>query len=287
MKVINEITAIQEISEYYRCTGKKIALVPTMGYLHMGHVSLMVRAKDENDIVVVSIFVNPTQFGPKEDFQKYPRDFMRDYYICESASINYIFYPDVNEMYKKNHFTHVVVSDITGKLEGESRPGHFTGVATVVTKLLNAVKPHRLYLGQKDAQQNVVIKKMVSDLNMDTEVVICETMREENGLAMSSRNSYLTFEDKENSSVLYEILKEGEKIITLEKNGNAEEVKRKMSEIFKQKAPGASLEYYAITDNELLDPINDLNNYKGEVLISIAAKFGSTRLIDNVIFTKE
>jgi pantoate--beta-alanine ligase len=286
MKVINGISVIQEISEYYRCTGKKVALVPTMGYLHIGHVSLMVRARDENDIVIVSIFVNPTQFGPNEDFEKYPRDFRRDYFICKGASADYIFNPDVQEMYKKNHYTHVIVSDITNKLEGKTRPGHFTGVATVVTKLLNAVKPHNLYLGQKDAQQNVVIKKMVGDLNIDTNVVICDTMREDNGLAMSSRNSYLTSGEKDKASVLYESLKEGERMILNENISDPDVIRSRIKEIIQNKAPECRLEYYEITDNEELDPVNDLKNYRGEILISIAAKFGSTRLIDNLIFKK-
>ena len=157
MKVIKEISAVQDISDYYKCTGKKVALVPTMGYLHQGHTSLMIKAKDENDILIVSIFVNPTQFGKGEDFDKYPRDFARDYHICEKAGADYIFNPETDEMYKENPAASVVITGISDKLEGRIRPGHFNGVATVVTKLLNAVKPDKLYLGQKDAQQNIII----------------------------------------------------------------------------------------------------------------------------------
>jgi len=217
MKVIKEISAIQEISDYYKCIGKRVALVPTMGFLHAGHTSLMLKAKDENDIVVVSLFVNPTQFGRGEDFDKYPRDITRDYHICEKAGVDIIFCPETEEMYSKNACTTVNVSDISEKLEGKFRPGHFSGVATVVMKLLNAVKPVNLYLGQKDAQQNVIIRKMISDLNRETNTVICKTMREDNGLAMSSRNTFLNESEKSKASVLKYILDEGKRLI-LEEN---------------------------------------------------------------------
>ncbi len=287
MKVIKEISAIQDISDYYKCTGKKVALIPTMGYLHKGHVSLMLKAKDENEIAVVSIFVNPTQFGKGEDFEKYPRDFARDYHICEKAGVDYIFTPETDEMYRKNNFTRISVTEISEKLEGKFRPGHFDGVATVVMKLLNAVKPQRIYLGQKDAQQNVIIKKMIEDLNIDTEVIICDTMREDNGLAMSSRNTYLSEDERNKASVLYFILNEGKKLILDEKVNNADEIRKHVSVILKEKAPGFALQYYEITDNILLNEISSLNDYEGEILISLAAKTGSTRLIDNVIFQKK
>ncbi|MBK8551670.1 MAG: pantoate--beta-alanine ligase [Ignavibacteria bacterium] len=287
MKVIKEISAIQDISDYYKCTGKKVALVPTMGYLHKGHVSLMLKAKDENEIVVVSIFVNPTQFGKGEDFDKYPRDFARDYHICEKAGVDYIFSPDTEEMYGKNQFTKVTVSDISEKLEGKFRPGHFEGVATVVIKLLNAVKPVRIYLGQKDAQQNVIIKKMIDDLNIDTEAVICETMREESGLAMSSRNAYLTKDEKNKAAVLSFILSEGKRMILSENVNDIQEIQRQVTKVLKERAPGFELQYYEVTDNNLLNEIRDLSGYEGEILISLAAKTGNTRLIDNIIFQKK
>lgn len=286
MKVIKEISAVQDISDYYKCTGKKVALIPTMGYLHAGHTSLMLKAKSENDIVVVSIFVNPTQFGKDEGFDKYPRDFMRDYHICDKSGVDYIFNPEVEEMYRKLNHTSVIVSDITEGLEGRIRPGHFTGVATVVVKLLSAVKPCKMYLGQKDAQQNVVIKRMITDLNLDVEVIICDTMREENGLAMSSRNSYLSSEDRAKASVLYYSLHEGKRLILEENVNNSNEVRNIISGIFKARSPEFELQYYAITDIDELKPIDNLNDYSGEILISIAAKVGSTRLIDNMIFTK-
>lgn len=286
MKVIKEISAIQDISDYHKCTGKKIALVPTMGYLHAGHTSLMMKAKDENDIVVVSIFVNPTQFGPGEDFDKYPRDFMRDYHICEKAGADYIFNPDTEEMYGKKNYTSVNVTGVTEKLEGNFRPGHFTGVATVVLKLLNAVKPLKIYLGQKDAQQNAVIKKMISDLNIDTTAVICDTLREESGLAMSSRNTYLSIDEKIKAAVLYNILNEGKRLILDEKINDSNLIKKNIAKILKEKVPGFEMQYYEITDNEDLDPIDNLEGYKGEILISLAVKAGSTRLIDNIVFVK-
>jgi len=286
MKVIKEISAIQDISDYYKCTGKKVALVPTMGYLHSGHTSLILKAKDENDIVVVSIFVNPTQFGKNEDFDKYPRDFMRDYYICEKARTDFIFNPEVEEMYKKNSQTSVIVSVISDKLEGKLRPGHFKGVATVVLKLLNAVKPVNLYLGQKDAQQNVVIKRMIDDFNLDVNVLICETVREENGLAKSSRNNYLTEEEKNKAAVLNFSLNEGKRLIIEERISDQKKIKNYILNIFKDRVPEFELQYYEITDNEELQPIENLKEHTGEILILLAAKVGFTRLIDNILFKK-
>ncbi len=287
MKVIKEISAVRDISDYYKCLGKKVALVPTMGFLHAGHISLMLKAKDENEIVVVSIFVNPTQFGKGEDFDKYPRDFMRDFHICEKAGVDYIFNPDTDEMYKKNNLTSVNVSVITEKLEGKFRPGHFTGVATVVIKLLNAVKPDNLYLGQKDAQQNAVIEKMIDDLNIDTTVVICDTLREESGLAMSSRNTYLRLDQRAKASVLYFILNEGRRMILEENVTDINIIKKHIAKILKERAPEFELQYYEITDNSELEPVSNLPEYEGKMLISLAAKAGSTRLIDNITFHKK
>ena len=285
MKVINEISAIQKISDYHKFTGKKVGFVPTMGFLHSGHTSLMLKAKEENEIVVVSIFVNPTQFGKNEDFGKYPRDFKRDYHICEKEEVDYIFNPDVEEMYGNKMLTSVDLSEITDKLEGSLRPGHFKGVSTVVTKLLNAVKPDNFYLGQKDAQQNAVIKKMIYDLNIDVKLIICETMREENGLAMSSRNSYLTETERDKASILYFLLNEGKRMI-IEKNiTDINFIKNFVFETIKAKTPEFELQYYEITDNSNLDSIQDLYSYKGEVLISLASKVGVTRLIDNIVFS--
>lgn len=286
MKVIKEISALQKISDYYKCIGKKVALVPTMGYLHRGHISLMERAKSENDILVVSIFVNPLQFGKNEDYDKYPRDFIRDYHICEKAGVDYIFNPEVSEMYKNGNCTTVSLSGVTERLEGRIRPGHFTGVATVVLKLLNSVKPVKMYLGQKDAQQNIVIKRMIKDLNVDTEAVICGTVREENGLAMSSRNSYLTEKEKETASVINFVLNEGKKLIMKENGIDSEMLKKYICNILKERAPEFELQYYEVTDNTDLEPIDDLKNFHGEILISTAVKVRNVRLIDNLIFEK-
>lgn len=287
MKVIKEISATQNISDYYKCSGKKIALVPTMGYLHQGHISLMLKAKDENDIVVVSLFVNPKQFGKGEDFSKYPRDFIRDYHICDKAGVDYIFNPDAEEMYTENNYTIVNVNVLSEKLEGKYRPGHFQGVATVVTKLLNAVKPTNFYLGQKDAQQNVIIKKLVADLNIDTKVVICETVREENGLAMSSRNTYLTAEEKDKASVLNFILNEGKRLILEKKVVDSYEIRKNIYRLLTESAPDFELQYYEVTDIENLMHIQNLDSYVGDILISLAAKVRDIRLIDNIIFVKQ
>lgn len=287
MKVIKEIKAMQEISEFLRRAGKKIGFVPTMGYLHEGHVELLLAARDECDVVITSIFVNPAQFLPGEDFEKYPRDFMRDYFICEKSGVDYIFNPEAQDVYPDGYKTYVNVNDISDRNEGKYRPGHFTGVATIVLKLFNMTKPHRAYFGQKDAQQVIVLKKMVEDLNADVEIRVCPTLREGNGLAKSSRNTYLSDKHKDEAAVLYETLNLGKNIIL---EGNFEDyrgVKKAMKEHIETKTPDCSLQYIAITDNTQMEKINDLKTYEGEVLISLAAFFGKTRLIDNILFTKK
>lgn len=286
MKVIREIRSMQEISEYLRCAGKSIGFVPTMGYLHKGHISLIDNARRNNDVVVVSIYVNPTQFLKGEDLGKYPRDFERDYIMCEKAGADYIFYPGDGEMYNPDHYTSVVVSDITDKLEGKFRPGHFTGVATIVLKLFNAVKPHRSYFGQKDAQQVIVIKKMVEDLNYDIEIIVGETIREDSGLAMSSRNSYLNAEYRSQAAEISLALCEAKKLILSGRVYNVKEVWEYIVRYISTQAPKGEIQYVAITDNSKLNEIDDLRAYSGEVLISTAVKFGSTRLIDNILFNK-
>jgi pantoate--beta-alanine ligase len=284
MKVVREISSMQEISNYFRSIGKKIAFVPTMGFLHEGHTSLMLSAKNTGDVVVASIFVNPTQFGEGEDFDKYPRDFKRDFHICEKSGVDFIFHPAVEEMYSSIPLTTITLSKISDKLEGAFRPGHFTGVATVVAKLLNIVRPHTMHMGSKDAQQNAVLKKMILDLNFDTRLIVCPTIREDNGLAKSSRNTYLSEEQKRSAGSLYFVLMEGKKMITEEKVSDAALVKQKAAEILSKMSPEIELQYYEITDNEMLEPLTDLNRFSGEVLISLAAKCGPARLIDNIIF---
>jgi len=286
MKVIKEISAMQDISSFLKRTGKKIGFVPTMGFLHEGHCSLMIKARDESDIVITSIFVNPAQFGPNEDFSQYPRDFLRDYHICKSCGVDYIFYPDAKDIYTKDFLTYVEVKEMSEKLEGKYRPGHFAGVATVVLKLFNIVKPDFTYFGQKDAQQVAIINKMTDNLNLDIKVRICETVREENGLAKSSRNTYLTVEQKEEAAVLYRALKEAKRLILEEKMEDTREVRKEVKKYIETNSPNSTLQYIAVTDFENLDKISDLKEYKGDVLVSLAAYYGKTRLIDNIIFEK-
>ncbi len=286
MKVIKEISAMRDISEYCRRTGKKIGFVPTMGFLHEGHCSLLLKARDEADIVITSIFVNPTQFSPNEDFNDYPRDFLRDYHVCKSCGVDYIFYPDSAEMYTEDFHTFVNVNTLSETLEGKYRPEHFKGVSTIVLKLINITKPHLTYFGQKDAQQAVVIKKMINDLNMDVKLRVCETVREENGLAKSSRNVYLSREQKDEASVLYKALKEAKRMILEENMDDVKELKKVLRNYIETNSPNSSLQYIAVTDNTNLEKISNLKDYKGDVLISLAAYYGKTRLIDNILFEK-
>ena len=283
MKVIKEPRAVQDISEYYRISGKKIGFVPTMGYLHEGHISLIDRARAECDILFVSIFVNPAQFSPNEDFQRYPRDFLKDYEICNRCGCDYIFYPETSDIYPEPFRTVVNIKGITDKLEGKFRPGHFTGVATIVLKMINIVKPHKIYFGQKDGQQAIVIRKMIKDLNSDTEMIICETIRESNGLAKSSRNIFLRKEEREEAAELYESLKEA-RLLIIEKVVNSG---KELEDILKQRietnSPNSRLQYIAVTDMENLETIQNLKEFKGDIMISLAAYYGKTRLIDNII----
>ncbi|NVM04874.1 MAG: pantoate--beta-alanine ligase, partial [Candidatus Helarchaeota archaeon] len=206
MKIIRKIKEMQSFSEHLKLEGKKIGLVPTMGYLHQGHLSLVEAVRPLCDVVVMSIFVNPTQFAPNEDFARYPKDFKRDKKLAEQSGVDVIFYPSYNEMYKKNYLTAVKVKQITEIMCGKSRPTHFEGVTTVVAKLFNIVKPHIAVFGQKDAQQAVVIKKMIEDLNFDIKIIISPLIRENDGLAVSSRNSYLSACGRKDALVLYKSL---------------------------------------------------------------------------------
>jgi pantoate--beta-alanine ligase len=286
MKVIKEISAMQDISEFSRRTGKKIGFVPTMGYLHEGHCALMIKARDESDIVITSIFVNPAQFSPNEDYNDYPRDFLRDYHICKSCGVDYVFYPDTKEIYPNDYYTYVNVNALTETLEGKYRPEHFKGVTTIVLKLFNIIKPHFAYFGQKDAQQAAVIRKMIKDLNLDIKLKVCETVREVNGLAKSSRNTYLTAEQKEEASALYKALNEGKRLVLKEKMYDTKELKKEIKKFIETNSPDSSLQYIAVTDNNNLEKISNLKDYKGGVLISLAAYYGKTRLIDNILFEK-
>ncbi|HEY5534951.1 MAG TPA: pantoate--beta-alanine ligase [Ignavibacteria bacterium] len=283
MKVIKEPIAIQDIANYYRISGRSIGFVPTMGFLHEGHTSLIENARNDCDLVVVSIFVNPTQFSPDEDFSKYPRDFLRDYELCNRAGTDYIFYPEPEDMYPPGNSAEVILKGISGKLEGKYRPGHFTGVATVVLKLFNIIKPHKAYFGQKDAQQAIVIKKMVKDLNVDSEILICETTREINGLAKSSRNIYLSDSEKDEASILFKTLLAGKEMIIEKEVLSGSELEKKLAKMIETNSPNSKLQYLAVTDNDNLDPVENLEDFKGELLISLACFYGKTRLIDNIV----
>lgn len=278
-------TSINEIKDYLKkekALGKTVGFVPTMGYLHNGHQSLINSAKKENDIVVVSIFVNPTQFGINEDFDKYPRDLANDQLLAAEAGADLIFAPSNDEMYPKGYQTFVEVNELTKTLCGKSRPTHFRGVTTVVSKLFNIINPSKAYFGQKDAQQVIVIKRMVKDLNMDIEIVICPIIREADGLAMSSRNVYLSKEAREQAIVLsYSLNYAREMIIKGERD--AEKIKNKIISLINQK-PFADIDYVSIVDTETLFELKQID---GTILIALAVKFDETRLIDNIIVEVE
>ncbi len=261
-----------------RKLAEPVGFVPTMGYLHEGHITLVKRAKAENASVVVSIFVNPTQFGPKEDFEKYPRDPQRDLAMLEKARTDVVFMPSTASMYPPDYNTWVDVAKVTERLEGAIRPGHFRGVATVVAKLFNIVEPHKSYFGQKDAQQCLVIRKMVADLNMNLEVVIVPTVRETDGLAMSSRNIYLNPEQRKQAVVLYQSLSMAQQQWS-QGERNAEKLRQQMLAHI-QKQPLAEVEYISIDNADTLDELDIANP---PALISMVVRFGNTRLLDNVM----
>jgi pantoate--beta-alanine ligase len=274
MQVIETIAGIKELR---RSLKGSVGLVPTMGYLHAGHIALVKQAKAQNDYSAVSIFVNPTQFGPKEDFKTYPRDINRDLALLEPHT-DFVFIPSDKEMYPDGYNTWVEVNEITDVLEGAVRPGHFKGVTTVVNKLFNIVQPDKAYFGQKDAQQVAVVKKMVKDLNMPLEVVVCPTIREADGLAMSSRNTYLTPEMRKGAPVLYRSLQKAKAMVDSGETTVAD-IRRAMTELI-NKEPLAVIDYISFADNETL---KELHTIKPPVLISMAVKFGKTRLIDNIV----
>lgn len=277
MEVIRVPKIMREITKELRFKGKSIGFVPTMGALHDGHLSLIKRAREENDIVVVSIFVNPTQFSQGEDYEKYPRDVESDKEKLEALAVDYLFLPDVNSLYPEGYSTYIVVEELSDKLCGKFRPGHFRGVATVVCKLFNIVKPLRAYFGQKDYQQSLIIKRMVEDLNFDIEIIVCPTIRQQDGLAMSSRNLYLNEEEKKAATVIYKALQEAEKL--LKEGVMPLDVKIKIHEILKHPLI-REIQYAGIYDPITLEEVKDKQN---KYLIAVALKIGDTRLIDNLI----
>ncbi len=251
-----------------------------MGYLHEGHLALIKKAKSENDIIVVSIFVNPTQFAPHEDFARYPRDIQRDTELAQQAGCDLLFTPTVEEMYPQRFSSYVTVENLSSVLEGKFRPTHFKGVTTVVLKLFNIVQPRVAYFGQKDAQQSVVIKKMVKDLNVPIRIDIVATMREADGLAMSSRNVYLNPQERKNAVVLNQSLKFAQAKISRGER-NSQTIIEKMKTMIQSKNP-TQIDYIEIVDAENLEPKTNLNT-GDTILIPLAVRFGSTRLIDNII----
>ncbi len=251
-----------------------------MGYLHDGHLSLIRKAKSENDVVVVSIFVNPTQFGPTEDFARYPRDIHRDTELARSAGCDILFTPTVEEMYPLGFSTYVIVEEISAVLEGKFRPNHFKGVTTVVLKLLNIVQPGITYFGQKDAQQSILIRKMVRELNVPIEISIVPTLREADGLAMSSRNVYLNPEERKNAAVLNRSLQLAQQLIRSGER-NTEKIINEMDSMIRSKNPSV-IDYIEIVGTEDLVKKDIITNGE-KVLIPIAVRFGKTRLIDNII----
>ncbi len=283
MRIISSVKEMQAIGESYRKIGREIGFVPTMGYLHEGHLSLVRRARKENDIVVVSIFVNPTQFGPNEDFEKYPRDLERDSRLLEREGVDYLFHPSSEEMYPEGYSTFVEVTGLTEGLCGAKRPGHFRGVATVVTKLLNIVRPHRAYFGKKDFQQLQVIKRLVRDLNIPVEIVGCPIVREEDGLALSSRNTYLSPKERESAVALYRGIKLAKELFERGER-RAEEIKREVEKLILSYPLVKKIDYVEIVDSETLKPVKEVK--EGDT-IALAVFVGNTRLIDNYQFGQD
>ena len=277
MKVIKEIDELKDVLKDFKKEGKSIGLVPTMGFLHKGHASLIKKAVEENDIVVVSDFVNPIQFGPNEDLEAYPRDINADSKLCEDLGADFIFNPEPSEMYHdKKAF--VDIEGLSDNLCGARREGHFRGVCTVCTKLFNIVGPDRAYFGQKDAQQLAIIKKLVFDLNIPVEIVACPIVREDDGLAMSSRNTYLSTDERKAALCLSKAIFEGEKMAN---NGaSVKEVLEKMKEIISSEKL-AKIDYISAVD---LETIEDVDNFDKDSLVAIAVFIGKTRLIDNFIY---
>jgi len=279
MRVIRSIQEMYKLSESARKEGKIIGFVPTMGYLHEGHLSLIRIARKRCDLLVVSIFVNPTQFGPNEDLNSYPRDFERDSKLCEKEGVDVIFAPTAEEMYPDGYSTWVEVKGpVTEVLCGAFRPGHFRGVTTVVAKLFNIVQPHFAVFGQKDAQQLVVIKKMTRELNFPVEIVAAPTVREKDGLAMSSRNEYLNEKERKVAPKIYQSLILAKNML-LRGERDTEKIKNEMRK-FLESAKLIKVQYIDIVDADTLEP---LKNARGRVMVALAAFLGRARLIDNII----
>lgn len=283
MEIINRKQRIASIARKLRRENKTVGFVPTMGALHEGHIALVQKARQMSDVVIVSIFVNPEQFGPGEDFDRYPRDLTADAAMLSEFEVDYVFAPETEEIYGPGFSTYVYVEGLTETLEGASRPGHFRGVATVVTILFNTIRPDLAFFGSKDAQQVGVIKKLNKDLGYDTEIVVVSTVREESGLAMSSRNSLLSSEEREKAAIIYQALCKAKAAF---KNGerNASELAQIVEEKISSE-PAAKIDYVAVVNNDDLEPIEKIEDR--EILIAVAVRFGKVRLIDNVVLNRK
>jgi pantoate--beta-alanine ligase len=278
MEIAKTIESARNLMAAARKQGKTIGLVPTMGALHIGHISLIQTARRQCDYVVVSIFVNPTQFGPTEDFDKYPRPFDEDLQICRQQRVDLVFAPDASETYPTPNITWVNVEKLTEPLCGRSRPGHFRGVATVCAKLFNITQPDVAFFGQKDAQQALVIKRMVADLNIPVRIEVCPTVREADGLAVSSRNKYLNSAERQDAPLLYKSLQKARQLI----RSGISDPEKIIAEMRKILAASKHLEpeYIEIVDPQTLERLNPV---KAPALVAVAARCGSTRLIDNIL----
>ncbi len=280
MRVVESIKGMQDLSESLRRQGKVIAFVPTMGYFHKGHLKLFEEGRKRGDVLVVSLFVNPIQFGKGEDFETYPRDFERDKGLAEEAGVDVLFTPSAEEMYPEGFQTYVTVERVTKNLCGAFRPGHFKGVTTVVAKLFNIVKPHIAIFGEKDYQQLVTVRRMVKDLNMDVEVVGVPTVREDDGLAMSSRNTYLSPEERKAATLLYRALKEGERLYR-EGERNGRNIVKAVESVLRRESL-IRIEYVKVCDPETIE---DLETIEERALLALAARIGKARLIDNLLLS--
>jgi pantoate--beta-alanine ligase len=282
MEVVNEVAEMQKISENHRQNGDIIVCVPTMGYFHEGHLNLMRLARNYGNIVIVTLFVNPTQFGPNEDFERYPRNFQRDKELAQSVKVDYLFAPSVEEMYPDGYSTMVKPTKFIDKFEGIKRPGHFDGVATVVSKLFNATKPHFAIFGQKDLQQTLVVKQLVKDLLFDINIIVAPTIRESNGLALSSRNTYLSESEKEKASIIFRAIQKG-----ISKINDGETKRKVINESVYQyllSVPEIRVEYACAVVSDTLDEPEEFTSGQ-QVAILVAVYLGKTRLIDNAITT--
>ena len=283
MEIINRRQRMASLARKLRRENKTIGFVPTMGALHEGHLSLVQQARQMSDVVIVSLFVNPTQFNEQSDFDKYPRDLTSDAALLTEYQVDYIFAPETSEIYSDNFSTFVYVEGLTETLEGASRPGHFRGVATIVTILFNTIRPDFAFFGQKDAQQVAVIKRLTQDLGFDTEIIVAPIVREESGLAMSSRNARLSVEERQKAAIIYAALRKA-KLAAREGERNA----TRLAEIVREKIesePLAQIDYIAVVDNETLEPIEKIR--ENAVLIAVAVRFGKIRLIDNIIVNRK